>query len=222
MIDLPSAVNAEVPTLVNEAMRSLQSGHNFKVMETETGILTTTLATRPLSSNVPTDYKEFRGKPYLIFDSGRYRRLLAPSNRSSAMQLFSVDDPNRDGEPRALLDSEPNTAGVRAWAVYPFPDGLSDYTNGEYRIVVPYWRFIPAMSSDADTNWFTVNAEEFLVFQATSMAFALDWDEERMAVWAQLAADRKREIILEDKRYRMSGVNTFVPHHDVFEPTLRN
>ena len=33
IIDLPSSVTAQVPTLVKEAVRSLQVKHNFKVME---------------------------------------------------------------------------------------------------------------------------------------------------------------------------------------------
>src|ERR1700730_7807184 len=35
IIDLPAAVQAEVPQLVNEAMYELQSRHNFKCMEAE-------------------------------------------------------------------------------------------------------------------------------------------------------------------------------------------
>ena len=223
VIDLPASVTTEVPALINEAMRRLQRKHNFKVMETETAILTTTIALRTLSTAaVPSNFKEMRGSPYLITESGGFKDLLHPDQRASAMREYSVSDVNAEGEPRLIVDGEPSDLNVRNWAVYPFPDGNSDFANGEYRIVIPYWRYLPILVINSDANWFTADAEEYLVYRATAEAFALNWDEERMAIWTQKAADERVEVIKTDKKTRLAGVDTLVPHLDVHGSRLRS
>lgn len=207
VIDLPSQVTAEVPTLVNEALRRIQNEHNFKVME---GLLeaTTTLQTRVLAA-MPPDFKEFRARPWYQRDDGSVWRMEIASKREDIWPDIQVDDEN---SPLLLVDGAPDSTGARNFEVWPLPDGNSDYTNGEYRIKVPYWRFLPALVNANDTNWFTVNAEEYLVNKATSEAFALDWDEERMGIYLQKAQIDKQTVINTDKRYRVSGVVAFVPH----------
>ncbi len=223
VIDLPSAVTAEVPTLVNEAMKRLQRRHNYKCMEAETAILTTTIATRTLSTAaVPSDFKEYRGSPYYITDAGAFAEMLTAANKNAVQREFSVDDANSIGAPVVLLDDLPSDeANTRSWAIYPFPDGASDYSDGEYRIQIPYWQYLTVMTNDADTNWFTVEAEEYLTNQAASLAFGLDWDEERMAIYAQLAATEEKDVKDADKKFRLGGVDTLVPRRDVHGSRLR-
>lgn len=223
VIDLPSAVTAEVPTLINEAMKRIQRRHNFKVMEAETAVLTTTIATRTLSTAaVPSDFKEYRGSPYLTTNTGRFIELLTAANKNAVQREFSVSDPDDIGQPRVLLDGLPSDDdNTRNWAIYPYPDGQSDWSDGEYRVTIPYWKYVPALAADADSNWFTVEAEEYLIQEATSRAFGLDWDEERMAVYAQQAAVEEKDVKNTDKKMRLAGVNTFVPRQDVHGTRLR-
>ncbi len=224
VIDLPAAVTAEVPTLVNEASKRLQRRHNFKCMEAATAVLTTTVNTRTLSTvAVPADFKEFRGSPYLTDNSGRFIEVLTAANKNAVQREFSVDDPFDVGEPRVLLDGLPSDElNTRNWAIYPFADGLSDWSDGEYRITIPYWQYFAVLVNDADTNWFTIEAEEYLVNQAASIAFGLDWDEQRMAIYAQLAATEERDVKSTDKKFRLAGVDTFVPRQDVHGSRLRS
>ncbi len=220
VIDLPASVTAEVPELVNEAIRSLETRHDFKVMETESSTFTTTVAIRSIGA-VPSDFKKLRGRPFYVRNDGSIRRLLNPHARMAAERTFTRADANDKGKPALILDAEPDKDGARNFEVYPFPDGSSDYSGGEYRIIVPYWRFLADLSADADTNWFTVNAEEYVIFAATSEAFFLDWDEERAQIWSEKATQKANEIILADKHFRMAGVSTIVPHRDVNAPRLR-
>ena len=105
--------------------------------------------------------------------------------------------------------------------VFPLPDGQSLYANGQYRIVVPYWKYLTALSASSDTNWFTANAEQWIVWKTASEAFFLDWDEERATFWAQKAAGARKEVIDLDKKYRLAGVRELVPIFDAAGPRLR-
>lgn len=220
VIDAPAGTSGEIPTLINEAMKTLQVKHNFKVMEK---VLTanTVLNTRTLVATKPTDWKEPRPSPYWEpFTNGKTGRMEWVPDRESAHSNVTTLD---KGAPKYLLEGEPTTdAGVSPFEVWPLPDGLSDYSDGEYRVYIPYWRFLPDLSAGSDTNWFTVNAEEYLVHAATGMAFALDWDENRLAEWGQLGAGKAQEVIKRDKMLRVSSVTTLVPHHrGVLSPRAR-
>lgn len=232
VVDAPAAVSAEVPDLLNKAMRTLQELHNFRVMETETAQLLTTVATRPLSAVIPANFKSYRARPYLVKDDGQTRDLLLAANRAAALDAFALNDPNEKGEPKLVLDPEPtDDAGARTWEVFPFPDGLSDWSGGEYRVVVPYWRFVTALSGNTDENWFTSNAEWYLVFQATAEAFFLDWDEARGQLWATRAGGFAPDgravgefsrVMKQDKLFKLGQVRTLTFHTDVYAAQLRS
>ncbi len=232
VIDAPASVAAEVPDLINKALRTLQELHNFRVMETETAQLTTTVATRPLSAAVPANFKSYRARPYLVKDDGQTLDLMLAANRVAALDAFALNDANEKGEPRLVLDPEPtDDAGARTWEVFPFPDGLSDWAGGEYRVVVPYWRYVAELSGNPDENWFTTNAEWYLVFQATAEAFYLDWDESRGQLWQAraggFAPDGRtvgefQRVLRQDKLSALGGVRSLTFHTDVYAAQLRS
>lgn len=209
VIDLPTFVNSEVPTLVNSAIKILQDQHNFKVMETLMSAQQTTVSTRVLTT-LPSAFKEFNGDPYYITDLGDTYFLSVAGTRQGLTAEYANDDA---GRPRSLFISEPTDTGAANLEVYPLPDGNSDYDNGEYRIYIPYYRYLTALSADADTNWFTVNAEEYIVEKATSLAFMLDWDYDSAALWGQAAEGWKKDIVKRDKMQRLVGFDTLVPHY---------
>lgn len=198
LIDAPASVTAEVGDLVNEAMRQLQVKHNFKVMEASLSA-TTTLQTRVLTSE-PADFKEWRGRPYLLSNEARATRLYWGSSREALLRRY---DDDTEGEPKHLLHNE--SSQIEVW---PYSDGGSDYVDGEYRVRVPYWKFLAELSADGDTNWFTTNAEDWLVAKATADGFSIDWDEERMAIWEQRAAAEYAEVVIRDKRLILSGMES--------------
>ena len=210
IIDLPAAVLAKVPTYVLRAVKTLQTKHNFKVMETEQ-TYNTVLSTRSIGS-VPSNFKEWRLDPFFLDDEGVWRKIILAPN-VSAIRQSHIDDEDI-GYPLFLLESDAsNDANASTLLVYPLPDGNSDFDDGEYRIYVPYVKYLTALSAGGDSNWFTINADEYIINLATSYGFAADWDEQRMGIWAQLAENKFKEIVKRDKLYRLSGVDTLVPHY---------
>lgn len=209
VIDLPTSVQTEVPFLINEAMRDIQIDHNFKVQEALLSAQQTTASTRALLA-VPSNFKEWRGEPYILTNLGVHRKLVPANDRMEVLRLWENDD---EGEPEALLIGEPSDElGAASFEVWPLPDGSSDFDNGEYRVYIPYWRFLTALSADGDNNWFTNNGEQYLIEAATARAFALDWDLEKEAVHLQKAQLHKNTLIKRDKLLRVSTTNTLVPH----------
>lgn len=218
VIDAPTTVQNTIGTLVNEAMRTLQGDHNFWVMEA-LAEYTTVADTRSLGAT-PSNFKEFRGDPYYLEDDGQVRIMFVRATPQDTYRAFNEED---IGAPRYILRSAPsNEAGASTFSVYPLSDSNSDYDDGEYRVKVPYWKYLTELSADGDTNWLTVNAEEYLVFKAASMAFGLDWDEERMSIWAQLAENDRKRVIKNDKLLRLSNTSTLVPRSGgYFDPGYR-
>jgi hypothetical protein len=212
VIDLPSTVSGNVGTYINRALTTLQNLHKFKVMEALSGPTLTTVSTRELLAAVPTGFQEARGDPYHITNTGVVRPMKWAPGRAEALSAFNVGDADI-GPPQVLVDGDPTEAGARNVEVYPFPDGYSDWSGGEYRIYIPFWRYVTALSADGDTNWFTANAEEWLEFKATSQAFWANWDETRATLWERRAADKMREVINRDKMYRIGGLEVLAPHH---------
>lgn len=211
IIDLPQVVRDEVPTLVNAVIRAMQDQYNFSVMESLGGPYTTVVDTRELNAK-PSNFKEYFGDPYYQeYTTGKTRPMGVINSRSDMRGYFSTLD---RGYPQFLLEAEPSDAGVRTWEVWPLPDGQSDWDDEEYRIYVPYYRYLPALSTDTSTNWFTENAEEYIVYMAQGEAFGVDWDEERMALWLQRGQQKFAEIVKRDKVAKLSKMTTrtFVPH----------
>lgn len=214
LIDTPTAVSTEVPLLINKALVKIQSLHNFKIMQ-YTQAYTTTVNTRVLGAR-PTDWKEPRGKPFYVDELGSTYEMAYSPQRIDVQTYWATDD---IGEPEHLLEADPSdVAGTRSFEVWPLPDGNSDYANGEYRISVPYWRYLPALSAGGDTNWFTVNAEEWIIARATEQGFSLDWDEDRAKYWRGEAAKEWKDILLRDKYEWLAGFDTLVPHHGARAP----
>jgi len=220
VIDLPTAVTSQVPTLIRESLRRLQRLHDFKVAEAQTSVFVTAPATRTLGA-VPSDFYKWRGKPLLINADGRTSELGFFQSQEDAIREFGTDaggEADTDtlsGKPRFLSLSLPtNELGALNFEVWPFTDTLSLYTDNEYRIRVPYYKFLTALSGGSDTNWFTINADTWLVWDAAAEAFFLNWDETRGTTWKTKAAAVYKEVIDADKRLRFSEMKELVPHSD--------
>lgn len=226
IIDLPTAVLAEVPTLINEAVRELQRRHDFKVCEAKTSVYTTTAQSEALAA-VPSNWHKWRGSPFLIDVDGSTKDLGIANARADAEREWGSI---AGGEhsiasmvscPKVLFIDEPSDeAGTSQFCMRPIPDEMSLYANGNYRIQIPYWKFLTALSANGDTNWFTTNAEHAVSFLAAAEGFALDWDLNQSAVWAQKAANKVKEVIDLDKRQRFSQTDTLVPNPDAGGPRV--
>ena len=211
LIDLPAAVQEAVPSLVNEAIRALEDKHNFKCMEALLEA-STVLDTRELEAK-PSDWKESRGRAWMLEDLGSIRWIDTYPDTNSALAEFDNED---SSEAQAIV------LNATTVDVYPLPDGNSDYDDGEYRIKIPYWKYLPELSADADTNWFSINAPFYIIEKATSDGFAIDWDEGRANYWGGRADKLERRAILKDKYEALSTVDTLVLNKGPRAPYGRN
>lgn len=226
VIDLPSAVIAEVPTLINVALMKLQEKHDFRVMEQELAGYTL-VNTHPLLASVggspitigPTsiNVKKWRGEPwFLSYNEGRPSRLTWANGRESIWGGFDQGGAIslEAAQPAVLLEEMSDDTGLRTISVYPLPDGNSDWPDFEYRITIPYWRYFPLLISAGDHNWFTdqTSGEEFIVRWAAGEAFALNWDFQKYGVLTAAAEIHYKDLVNADKRARLGAVESFVPH----------
>lgn len=228
VIDLPSAVVAEVPLLVNEAIALLQEEHNFRVMEAELQAFTLVNSHSLLQAVggatiiIPTapaiNFKEWRGEPwYLRYQDGSPRYMSWAPSRESIWGSFVQGGANTTGAsfPQVLLEEQPtDDQNSRPISVYPLPDGASDYLDGEYRITIPYYRYLAPLSAGGDHNWITDQAsgEQYIISWATAKAFGLNWDYQKMGIAKAEAEIHKKEVKNADKKFRLSSVREFVPH----------
>ncbi len=243
VIDLPSAVLSEVPTLINDAIHFLCAVHNFKVMESEVQFITSSSTTSHILGTIPADWKEQRNEPYYVSNVGWTKEMSWQPNRDLVYRRWAPFDPNQIGPPRDLLLGEASNAlippitqpdqdmTVLNIEIYPFSDSQSDWPAGQYRINVPYWRYLPDLSAGSDHNWFTDQCDRFLVDFATADAFALDWDEQREGFWRSKAVGPKwdgftyntlggwaRQAINRDSSLKFAPGKTFAPRRDVNAP----
>lgn len=208
LIDATVAVQTDIPRLVNQAIVDIEGRFNFKAMQANQAYVTTTGSRTLTPGTIPADFKEYRGKPYYTENLGGSRELDLVSKSSIMHRRWATDD---IGDPHQLLVD----AGVLE--VWPLPDGIGDYPDGEYRITLPYWKLLPDLVNDADTNWFTLNAPQYIINWAVSEGFALDWDEKRSDWWGTRAEKEALRIIIQGKKEYLSETETLIPHQGVLE-----
>lgn len=207
LIDLPTFVSDSVPGLINRAYRSAQAKRNFWIMRAEQAYVTVE-GTRLLGA-LPTNFKEYRGKPYHIENTGSKRRLLWVPSLDAAAGKWDAEDLS---EPEGLAETLAATDGTGGINVYPLPDGNSDYPDGEYRITLPYFKYLPALSADGDETWLTTEGEAYLEAEATRYGFAKDWDEDRADYWEAQARKEWKDLVLQDKYRWLSQSETLAAY----------
>lgn len=213
LIDTPTMVQDAVPRLVNQAIRELQQRFNFRIMQANQEYLTVTSSRTLSPSTMPDDFKEFRKRAFYTEFLGGNREVDVLSDRGSILRRWNTDDIG--GPHQLLLD-----AGVLE--VWPLPDNVSDYSDGQYRITMPYWKYLPDLAADADTNWFTLNTTQYIINWAVAEGFALDWDEKRSDYWRDRADKEALRVILTGKKEYLSQNDTLVPHLGALEsPAMR-
>lgn len=215
VIDLPTAVQQGVPAFINRAAKRVQKRHNFDNFMKAEAPYVTTASTRILGP-LPSRFKEFRERPYWIEDLGRARPMEVTKSAGQAAIAFGTAPDLDFGFPKVIRPTE-DGADLE---VYPFPDGLSLEPDGEYRVFVPYWRYLPTLEEDEDENWLTLNGSEYLINEATAMAFLVNWDEQRAGVWAGRARQEQAELIRVDKNNAAAYTDTLVPHMGAYNPRI--
>lgn len=217
-------------TWVNQAVRKLQFRHDFSVCKTTTAVLTTQASSYDLGA-VPADFLRFRKEPpFVITHDGRVYNLGVGNAVPNAMREFGTTlggeatESTLTGPPQVVSVSDPSDEqNTREFQIFPLSDGNSLYTSapaGEYRIVVPYIKQLAEMSSSGTTNWFTLNAEEFIIFASVSRGYFFNQDVANGQLWAQRAQGEVQDVIARDKNESIGGHTTLDIHLDVLAPKV--
>ena len=216
VIDLPADLLTEIPLLINDAIGEAEARHDFKAQEAEFAA-TTAESVRKLA-DVPARWRKPRKVPYLRQGEDGLTgtaRIKWASSLDEMLKRFALDDTTDDGEPQYVLLE---VGGTELWT-FPFPDAASEWDDGDHRVVVPYWRSLADLSADGDTNWFTDNAEDYLIMRATSEAFMLNWDEERGTFWLGKATQQFKIIRRLDALLRYGTGGTLAISADAAGPS---
>lgn len=209
LIDTPTIVANAIPRLVNQAIIELEDRFNFKIMQAEAAFVTSAGSHTMSPSALPTDFKEFRSHPYYIENLGSSKPMDLVTSRELILRRWSTG-PTDIGDPHSLVSDT-------TLEVWPLPDAASDYPDGEYRVTMPYWKYLPALAASGDTNWFTINAPQYIINWVVAEGFAIDWDENRANYWSQRADKEALRAILTGKKQYLSMTDTLVPHLGALE-----
>jgi len=164
---------------------------------------------------VPSNWIAPRGRPFrLVGGSGDDNLdLVTPplewmSPGEEVLKLYPADPSNTSarGKPRFLTYDENETKQIR---IYPVPDIV--YTH---RIL--YWKRLVTLSSGSTTNWWTDNAEDFLVWQAAGRVLDFNEQFERSIKYEIRARSERDRMKNQDKRRRYRRNSTGIrPRRDV-------
>ena len=215
---LPESLLLEIPDIINQQIRRAVDMHTWRCTETEV-VRTTSAGVRTLGI-YPTDWRRQRSRPYLLSNTGGITLLEWLPSEEEARRRYS-EAVTAVGAPCHLLDRATDVA------VYPFSGGASDYVDLEYRVHIPYYGYLAALVAGTDTNWFTVNAENFCVYAAVGEIFArlgrpqavdyLFTDEARVAREPVTQADREFSRLVRSAKLERAGTDlTFVPKRDAY------
>lgn len=225
LIDSPTYIQSVAPTLVNRAIRSAMERRNFYVMKRTLGpLVTNNIGTHDFNPilNTPSDFKQFADKAYVQYFLGDIRWVNISPTLEDARAAFGENPTIDIGMPMVLVRTEASDdAGATVLQYYPFSDNASDWPDGQYRVYVPYFRYLPDLSG-IQTNWFTENGSEYLVNKATALGFRKLWGDNRKTGWEQDAAECWRDLVKNDTALWMGGIEYLVPHLDVNEARLNN
>lgn len=208
VIDLPSETVSLIDSWINKAVRTAEERHNFRYMAQTLSTITVT-GQRKLDDK-PALWKEAGAPPWLQRDDGSNREMEWAPSKSEMVRDFDIEDADDKGSPRFVLETADELR------VFPFPDGESDYLDGEYRVRVPYWSYSALLSSNGDSNPLTLAAPWYVVFYAVSEALIFNRDEGRGGAYAGKAEQEFVKARLVDKRSRLPDRMTVVPRRDVF------
>jgi hypothetical protein len=199
LVDLPSETVALIPTFVRRAQKKIEDAHGFIVMESNK-LFTTTTGQRYLGG-LPTNWARAMDDPAWIDGYGKDTPIEWIQREREITELYDEADPLDKGAPKHLLLTD------TAILVYPYPDALNPvgtlYNDGLYRIRVPYWKRESTLSGEIEQNWWTNNAEMFLIYYAAADGFLMNRDYAEQARWEIKWRDELRRLTNLDKRQRL-------------------
>jgi hypothetical protein len=205
--DVPET-NALIPAFVNDAVRKAEEDYNLTDMKRMLEVVTIEGA-RVLEA-LPADWKQRRDDPWVEQSSGAVHEIQWAPSQSEMLRQYGNSTEFDSGSPRFVLEEQ-----NELW-VYPLPDDRSSFSDGDYRLRIPYWGYSPELASNDDENYMTRKAEWYLIYYAVAEGFLKNQDERQAAIYQGKAAYRLQRFVNQDKRARLPRRMTLAPRRDVF------
>lgn len=171
-------MGSAVETMIGLAEARIYRELRIRAMETA---LSDTIASGVIA--VPSDYLELR---YAYVD-GAEAVSLEPRNP----EWITANYPRRssDSKPVYIARDDDN------FIFGPYPDST-------YTIKGSYYAKLTALSSSNETNWFTTNAPDMLLYATLLHSAAYVGDDQRAQLWSLGYEDAKRLVIAQDAKER--------------------
>jgi hypothetical protein len=197
--DGDASVMRELILHINKAIRRAQEFYNFPGMALTWQVNTVT-GVRALTG-FPTLWKTSRGYPLLLDNTtSSFRELRWIKGDIDARRLYGNSTTIDQGAPRHILLTE----GFTGAEVYPYPDGRSDYGDGQYRLYIPYYGYLADLTAKGDTNFFTQGlGEQYTLDAAFGYSLELIPGQEGHARQFRLSdAPLSRPVTIADRELR--------------------
>lgn len=227
-IDPSAAAIARVADFVDEAHAWVQRRGPWSFHETGEDVFVTSPGVRVLGTIAYDVFLAPDDEPWWVDGHGKIRRKPPMgwlASRSEITKRYNPDDPDEDGAP-AHIYLRPDNANLRYDVeVYPLPDALNPvgdvFTDGNYRVHVPYWKLIPLDKMDNNDSTIVTNDEVLAMaveFKAAALLCSFDESLEREARMEARAVGYVREKLRHEKRARLRRAGALATRRDVHAP----
>lgn len=203
LIVATTAATARIPPEIRQAQRDLEDAHGFLAMEDEQELVTVEDARSHANYAKAADWIRSRmdARPVRVDGTGAVQEIDWIISWGDRARLYS-DDPLDKGAPRHVYER------LSDFLLFPYPDALAPggalFADGNWRVRIPYFKRLATLTSPAQTNWFSENAEEYLVQKAAGRVLAFNRDREESLFALQAARAERDRLIGEDKKRRLA------------------
>lgn len=205
IIDTPAATVAEIPGWIQAGQKDAEDElvGGFLCMETDVSTKTTASTQLLLTKNARW-LRRMNARPYYV-DGNDAHRYMAWIHTIEELHKLYPTDPPTDGSPKHIREDKTS--------IYVYPGSDSNAPGGGQDADDEYYVHIWALyreetlSLGASTNWFTANAENYLVYYAGAEALAYNEAYEKSAIWMLRARAELKKLVRADKLARLGTVD---------------
>lgn len=196
--DLNADVLAEITGFVNRSQRELED--NYLSDDQQSDITLRTGTGSPVFDGVhdlDTLFMRLGGTPFRV----QYTQDDTITEDVTILDLRQLSGDQQRFARRATTDGErdiPRYYWLKGsvFSIYPYPDTNGEYF-GAYTIRIPIWSRLAALSSASDTNWFTDNCQDYMIWRTAELGLEFNRDP-MSAVYGQRAMTERKRL----KRWR--------------------
>lgn len=225
--DLPTATADRVQEMIQLGQQRMEEKFTYRVMKVETVPIATVEDSRTLGTTA--NYVRWLRRlktPYYQTGDGDTIEMDWLESRRQIVTEYSELNATEKGAPRNLYEMIDPVTGAVTLDIYPFPDNNNSsgtvYTDGNYRIVVPFIQRLPDLTDSVQNNFFTNDppSAEFLENYASARLLFFNRDYENANTFFGLATDALSRSIRADRR-RQVGDLQIRPRTAVFGSRLQ-